>query len=122
MAKAAAAKDDGTSQRAGVEAVVEPIKAFGALTGFAIGFFVEYQSGADLTGSVLHGLIGAALLFVIAWYFGLWLVRELMLKHVEEQRELYERKVAEIAARKGEVQPDLSQIPVPRATLSPPAD
>ena len=41
-------------QRTGVEAIVEPIKAIGALLGFAIGYLASWRSGADMTGSVIH--------------------------------------------------------------------
>src|SRR3954451_17853515 len=83
----------------GIAAVVEPIKDGGALAGFAIGFFAAHRSGADLTGSAMHGLVGAALLFVIAWYLGLWLVREMMVTHVEEQRRLYTERIEELKAQ-----------------------
>ena len=49
-------------------------------------------------GSVIHGLIGALLLCGIAWLGAVWLVREMMISHVEEQRRLYEARVAEAQA------------------------
>ena len=111
---------EGQSQRAGVEAVVEPVKALGALSGFVIGFYVSHQSGANLTEETLHGLLGAALLFIVAWYFALWLVRELMLQHVEEQRRLYTQKVDEIRTRGGKVAEPTPPGMVPQAVLTPP--
>ena len=108
-------------QAAGIAAVVEPIKAFGALLGFAIGFLAAHRSGADATDAAIHGLIGAVLLFVIAWYLGLTLVRETMLRHVEEQRAIYADRMEEMKAR-AESQDLGVTIPqaVPRATLAPP--
>jgi hypothetical protein len=111
----------GHDQAAGVAAVVEPIKAFGAIAGFGIGFLAAHRSGADATDAAIHGLIGAVLLFLIAWYLGLTLVRETMLRHVEEQRTIYAERMEEMKAR-AESQDLGVTIPqaVPRATLAPP--
>ena len=114
------------TQRDGVAAVVEPIKAFGALAGFAVGFLAAWRSGADPASAALHGLLGAALLWVLAWWAGLFLVRELMLRHVEEQRRLYTERVAEIQAQAAALrqrQPSAevpTLAPVPRASLRAP--
>jgi hypothetical protein len=115
------------SQSEGVAAVVEPIKAGGAVLGFAIGFAAAWRSGADLTAAAMHGLVGAALLWALAWWVGLFLVREMMLAHVEEQRVLYSERVARIqaqaaATRQGEQEPEQTLVapPVPRAALRPP--
>jgi hypothetical protein len=107
-------------QRTGVEAIVEPIKAIGALLGFAIGYLASWRSGADMTGSVIHGLIGALLLLGIAWLGAVWLVREMMISHVMEQRRLYEARVAEsrqAAEARAQAQATPLPPPVPRATL-----
>jgi hypothetical protein len=109
-------------QKTGVQAIVEPIKAIGALLGFAVGFLAEKRSGADLTGCILHGLLGAVLLCGIAWMAAVWLVREMMLAHVEEQRKLYEQRVAEhraAAAERAQARNTPLPSPVPRATLGP---
>jgi hypothetical protein len=109
-------------QRTGVEAIVEPIKAVGALLGFLIGFVASWRSGADVTGSVLHGLIGAVLLLGIAWLAAVWLVREMMISHVQEQRRLYEERV-ELSrqAHAAREQAKATPLPpaVPRVTLGP---
>jgi Zn-dependent protease with chaperone function len=89
-------------QQTGIQAVVEPIKAVGGLLGFGIGFLASHRSGADLTTAALHGLVGAALLFLLAWYVALMLVRELMKQHVDEQRRLYAERVQELHARAGQ--------------------
>jgi hypothetical protein len=107
-------------QRTGVQAIVEPIKALGALLGFAIGFLAEHRSGADMTGSVIHGLIGALLLCGIAWMGAVWLVREMMISHVQEQRRLYEARVADaLRAQTAREQAAATPLPpaVPRVTL-----
>jgi hypothetical protein len=109
-------------QRTGVEAIVEPIKAMGALLGFAIGYLASWRSGADMTGSVIHGLIGALLLLPIAWLGAVWLVREMMIAHVQEQRRLYEARVAEsrkAAEERAQAQATPLPPPVPRVTLGP---
>jgi acetylornithine/succinyldiaminopimelate/putrescine aminotransferase len=115
------------SQREGVAAVIEPIKAIGGLVGFAIGFYTAHRSGADTTSAAIHGLIGAALMWTLAWWAGLFLVREMMLRNVEEQRRLYSEKVAEINAQISSVReqkgaqfepPALAS--VPRASLEAP--
>jgi len=107
-------------QRTGVEAIVEPIKAIGALLGFAIGYLASWRSGADMTGSVIHGLIGALLLLGIAWLCSFCLVREMMISHVMEQRRLYAARVAEsrqAAEARAQAQATPLPPPVPRVTL-----
>jgi hypothetical protein len=109
-------------QRTGVEAIIEPIKAVGALIGFAVGFMASRRSGADLTGSILHGLLGALLLLGIAWMGAVWLVREMMISHVQEQRRLYEDRVADaLEARSAREQARVTPLPppVPRASIGP---
>src|SRR5690242_6672498 len=88
-------------QKSGVQAVVEPIKAAGGLLGFAVGFLAAHRSGADLPGSVEHGLLGAALLWMLAWFLALYLVREMMTGHIEEQRRLYTERVEAARAQSG---------------------
>src|SRR4051794_4919000 len=117
------------TQREGIAAVVEPIKAVGAIAGFAVGFLAAWRSGAALPSAAMHGLLGAGLLWALAWWAGLFLAREMMLRNVEEQRRLYTERVAEINAqaaalreRQGAAagdQPALT-IPVPRASLKAP--
>jgi hypothetical protein len=109
-------------QRTGVEAIIEPIKAIGALIGFAVGFMASHRSGADLTGSVLHGLVGAVLLLGIFWMAAVWLVREMMISHVQEQRRLYEARVADaLEAKSAREQARATPLPppVPRASIGP---
>jgi hypothetical protein len=116
------AKSEPVDQRTGVEAIVEPIKAVGALLGFAIGFIASWRSGADMTGAVIHGLIGALLLLGIAWMAAVWLVREMMILHVQEQRRLYEERVEEVQRVKAEREHAAATPlppPVPRVTLGP---
>jgi hypothetical protein len=114
--------DPPIDQKTGVQAIVEPIKALGALVGFAVGFLAEHRSGANLTGSVIHGLIGALLLCGIAWLGAVWLVREMMISHVQEQRRLYEERVAQATqARQEREQARATPLPppVPRVTIGP---
>jgi hypothetical protein len=109
-------------QRTGVEAIIEPIKAIGALVGFGVGFMASRRSGADLTGCVLHGLLGAVLLCGIAWLAAVWLVREMMISHVQEQRRLYEARVdAALQAKTVREQARATPLPppVPRVTIGP---
>jgi hypothetical protein len=111
-------------QKAGVEAVVEPIKAVGGLVGFLVGFMAAHRSGADLTSAAMHGLLGAALLWVVAWFLAVYLVREMMMSHVEEQRRMYNERVEAMRAARGTSNPGQSQptLPtsMPRAQLGPP--
>jgi hypothetical protein len=110
-------------QKAGVEAVVEPIKAVGGMLGFGVGFMAAHRSGADLTSAAMHGLLGAALLWIVAWFLAVYLVREMMMSHVEEQRRVYNERVEAMRARSpgnaGQGQPTLPTS-VPRAQLGPP--
>src|SRR3954467_9869699 len=111
-------------QKAGVEAVVEPIKAIGGLVGFGIGFLAAHRSGADLSSSALHGLLGAALLWMVAWFLAVYLVREMMARHIEEQRRGYNERVEAMRAHRqgggsASTHPAL-QGGIPRAQLGPP--
>jgi hypothetical protein len=115
--------DNGIDQKAGVEAVVEPIKAIGGLIGFGVGFLAAHRSGADLTSSALHGLLGAALLWIVAWFLAVYLVREMMASHIEEQRRVYNERVEAMRARTqggGAPSQQALQASVPRAQLGPP--
>ncbi len=78
-----------------IAGMVDPIRSAGALLGFAVGAVSTWRLGGGLTDCVLHGLLGALLLFPIAWFLGLLLVREMIRANVEEQREDYDRRVAE---------------------------
>ena len=109
-------------QRTGVQAIVEPIKALGALIGFGVGFLASHRSGADMTGAVIHGLVGALIVCGIFWMGAVWLVREMMISHVQEQRQLYESRVAEaVKAHEARQQARATPLPppVPRVTLGP---
>src|SRR5690242_17029601 len=102
----------GVDQKSGVEAVIEPIKAAGGILGFLVGFLAEYRSGGDLTASALHGLLGAALLWMVAWFLAVYLVREMMANHIEEQRRMYTERVEEMRARAaGRSQSEAQQLP-----------
>jgi hypothetical protein len=110
-------------QKAGVEAVIEPIKAIGALLGFLVGFLAAHRSGADLTSAAMHGLLGAGLLWIVAWFLAVYLVREMMTSHVEEQRRIYNERVEALRAKAaGSGGQGQAVIPtaVPRAQLGPP--
>lgn len=78
-----------------IAGMVDPIRTAGALVGFAVGAVSTWRLGGDLTDSVLHGLLGAVLLYPIAWFLGLVLVREMIRANVEKQREDYDRRVVE---------------------------
>src|SRR5262245_46433899 len=86
-------------QKTGVDAVVEPIKAVGGAAGFAVGFLAAWRSGADVTSSAIHGLVGAALLWMLAWFVAVYLVRAMMAHHIDEQRRLYTERVEAMRAR-----------------------
>jgi hypothetical protein len=116
---------DSIDQKAGVEAVVEPIKAIGGLLGFGIGFMAAHRSGADLTSSAMHGLLGAALLWMLAWFLAVYLVREMMARHIEEQRQMYNERVEAMRALTqggGAQSSQQTLLPggMPRAQLGPP--
>ncbi len=99
-----------------VAAIVDPIRACGALLGFVVGFAATWRSGGGLTEAALHGLLGAVVLLPVAWFLGLVLVREMIRVNVDEQRRDYEqrleaarRQVAEQLAATGAV-PDRSGV------------
>ena len=69
-----------------IAAIVSPIKALGALLGFAIGFVATYRAGGAVSDSILHGILGALLLLPCAWFLALFLVREGIKANVQLQR------------------------------------
>lgn len=81
-----------------IGAIVAPIKACGALLGFAVGFVATYRSGGAISDSIMHGLLGALLLFPVAWFLALFLVREGIKANIDTQRRAYEARVT--AARR----------------------
>jgi uncharacterized membrane protein len=85
-----------------IAGLVEPIRAAGALLGLVVGFVATYRVGGDLTSSVLHGLLGAALLTPIAWLLALVLVREMLRASVDEQRRAHEERLADARRRVAE--------------------
>ena len=60
----------------------------------------------------MHGLLGAALLWIVAWFLAVYLVREMMTSHVEEQRRMYNERVeamrAALQGGPGQSQPSLA--------------
>jgi hypothetical protein len=84
-----------TSAPQAIEAIVEPIRAGGALLGFAVGAYATRAAGGAFADCVIHGLVGAALVMPIAWFFALFIVRESIRGNVEQQRRDYDAKVEE---------------------------
>ncbi len=78
-----------------IAAIVSPIKALGALLGFAVGFVATYRSGGAISDSVMHGILGALLLMPVAWFLALFLVREGIKGNIHQQRAQYDVRVAQ---------------------------
>ena len=87
------ADSSGIDTPTAIAAIVEPIKAVGALLGFAVGFAATYRSGGAVSDSIMHGLLGAVLLLPVAWFLALFLVREGIKANVDEQRHQYDLRV-----------------------------
>jgi hypothetical protein len=73
--------------------MVSPIKAAGALIGFAAGFAATYRSGGAISDSIYHGIFGALLVMPLAWFLALFLVREGIKANVAEQQRAYQSKL-----------------------------
>ena len=97
---------------AAVAAMVEPIKAIGAILGLAVGFIATYRSGGAISDSILHGLLGALLVYPCAWFLALVLVREGIKANVVDQRKAYDAQVLE-AKRNVALQMQASGMPLP---------
>jgi hypothetical protein len=97
-----------------IAAIVSPIKAIGALVGFAVGFAATYRSGGAIADSIMHGLLGALLLLPLAWFLALFLVREGIKANVDDQRRQYDARVTQ-AKRQVAEQMQASGMPVPPA-------
>jgi len=78
-----------------IEAIVEPIRAGGALLGFAVGAYATYAAGGAFDDCVIHGLVGGALVMPIAWFLALFIVRESIRGNVDDQRREYDARVEE---------------------------
>lgn len=76
-----------------IAAIVAPIKAIGALLGFAVGFIATYRAGGAISDSVMHGLLGALLVMPCAWFLALILVREGIKANIQMQRQQYDARV-----------------------------
>lgn len=90
---ATASAPPGTTEA--VAATVAPIKAGGALLGFAVGFLATWRMQGGFAAAVLHGLLGALLVAPIAWFFALVLLREAIRANVERQRREHDARVAQ---------------------------
>jgi hypothetical protein len=99
---------------AAISAIVDPIKAVGGLVGFAIGALATYRSGGAIPDSIMHGILGALLLYPVAWFLALILVREGIRANVDDQRRAYERKVVD-AKRQIAQQMQSAGMPLPPA-------
>jgi hypothetical protein len=72
---------------------VEPLRAGGAILGFAVGFLATYRSGGALPESTIHGLVGALLLGPVGWFLGLVLIREAIRANIEDQTNAHNMRV-----------------------------
>lgn len=99
---------------AAISGFVEPLRAGGALLGFAVGFLATYKSGGALPESVIHGLVGALLLGPVGWFLGLVLIREAIRANIEDQRAVHDARVLD-AKRQLVEQLQASGHPIPAA-------
>ncbi len=95
-----------------IAAIVSPIKAVGALLGFAVGFVATYRAGGAISDSIMHGLLGSLLVLPCAWFLALFLVREGIKANVVEQRAEYDQRLVE-AKRKVALQLQATGMPLP---------
>ena len=110
-------------QRTGVEAIIEPIKAVGALARLRRSASWRAIARAPISPArCCTGWSARCCCCGIAWLGAVWLVREMMISHVQEQRRLYEARVEEaLQAKAAREQARATPLPppVPRVTLGP---
>ncbi len=97
-----------------IAAIVSPIKALGALIGFAVGFVATYRAGGAISDSIMHGILGALLLLPCAWFLALFLVREGIKANVQLQRQQYDQRLQQ-AKRQVAEQLRATGMPLPPA-------
>ncbi len=83
------------SSASAIAGFVEPLRAGGAILGFAVGFLATYKSGGALPEATIHGLVGALLLGPVGWFLGLVLIREAIRANIEDQRAVHDARVLE---------------------------
>ena len=109
------------SSAGAIAGFVEPLRAAGAILGFAVGFLATYRSGGAFAESTIHGLVGALLLGPVGWFLGLVLIREAIRANIEDQRAAHDMRVQE-AKRQLVEQLQASGHAVPAALMDPPGD
>jgi hypothetical protein len=97
-----------------IAAIVSPIKAIGALLGFAVGFIATYRAGGAISDSIMHGFLGALLVLPCAWFLALFLVREGIKANVLDQRAQYDKRLLD-AKRRVALQLQATGMPLPPA-------
>ena len=109
------------SSAGAIAGFVEPLRAAGAILGFAVGFLATWRSGGAFAESTIHGLIGALLLGPVGWFLGLVLIREAIRANIEDQRTAHNNRVQD-AKRQLVEQLQASGHPIPASLLDAPGD
>ena len=89
-----------------MEEWVARARGLGLVIGFIVSFYVCRGQGFPLADAVLRGLLGAAVLSVVAWWSALLVIQALMrAAAAQSQREAEQAAAAAPAGRRGRVPP-----------------
>jgi len=98
----AKAKDKGGAEPSPMEEWVTRARGMGLIIGFVIAFMVCRNQGFPMADAILRGLVGAAVLSVVAWWSALMVIQALMRAAAAQAVREAEVAAAQMAAARQE--------------------
>jgi hypothetical protein len=92
-----------------MEEWVARARGVGLVVGFLIAFLVCRDQGFPMADAILRGLVGAAVLSVVAWWSALMVIQALMRAAAAQARAEAEAAAAQMAAARDEADAVLSR-------------
>jgi hypothetical protein len=102
MAKATAKAKGAAEEPSPMEEWVARARGLGLLVGFLVAFLVCRDQGFPLADAILRGLVGAAVLSVVAWWSALMVIQALMRAAAAQAVREAEEAAARMAAARQE--------------------
>jgi hypothetical protein len=108
-AKKGGAKGAAQAEASPMEEWVTRARGVGLVVGFLIVFLVCRNQGFPIADAILRGLVGAAVLSVVAWWSALMVIQALMRAAAAQARAEAEAAAAQMAAARQEADAVLSR-------------
>jgi hypothetical protein len=102
MAKAKAGAKDAATEPSPMEEWVARARGVGLVVGFLVAFLVCRDQGFPMADAILRGLVGAAVLSVVAWWSALMVIQALMRAAAAQAVREAEEAAAQMAAARQE--------------------